>query len=209
MTGSTERTPIARFLSAGRAAVNNSRADCAGITAAGLLLIVLWWLWLPWRAVIIAGVIAAVLGGVSLFFNLRRGRTWHQQDVLLRKLWTAAKRIPSGCALDDPVTGQQIAVERDRGWLILAAGDPASHDGPDATVSRYMLGRWAAPNPPPMFRHLAAVSDVSPARWRWRQHWQFLDMHAQARGLEVTADELADLLAQVNRAMAQAAAPRA
>ena len=67
--------------------------------------------------------------------------------------------------LADPGTGELLSAERERGWLTLAVTDPPQ-PGRASTVSRYMLGRWAAPNPPPLFRHLATLDDLPPARWR-------------------------------------------
>jgi hypothetical protein len=98
---------------------------------------------------------------------LRRGRAWHEQEVLLRRLWAAVKRIPSGYVLADPQTGELLSAEREKGWLTLAVTDPPE-PGRASTVTRYMLGKWAAPQQPPLFRHMAALDDLPPARWRWR-----------------------------------------
>jgi len=121
------------------------------------------WLWFPYLALLIAGAVVAAAGAVSLAADLRRGRAWHQQDVLLRKLWIAVKRIPSGYVLADPDTGELLSAEREKGWLTLAVTDPPEPSRA-STVTRYMVGRWAAPNPPPLYQHLAPLDDLPPAR---------------------------------------------
>jgi hypothetical protein len=174
-----------------------SLGDSAGITAYGLAAIIAW-LWFPYRALIIAGAIVAALGGASLIKNLRRGRSWREQDVLIRKLWTAAKRLPSDVVLADPDSGDLITIERERSWLTLAVTDaPAS--GTQAVVTRYPLGRWAAPNQPPVHRHMGGLGDPPPARWRWQQRWQLDQNNQQSGALEVSAGELSALIAQLGR----------
>jgi len=139
-----------------------SRGDSAGLMAYGIAALVAW-LWFPYLALLIAGAVVAAAGAVSLAADLRRGRAWHQQDVLLRKLWIAVKRIPSGYVLADPDTGELLSAEREKGWLTLAVTDPPEPSRA-STVTRYMVGRWAAPNPPPLYQHLAPLDDLPPAR---------------------------------------------
>jgi hypothetical protein len=179
--------------------MTGSRGDSAGIAGIGIAAVAAW-LWFPYRGLIIAGAVIAALGAWSLAGDLRRGRAWHQQDVMLRKLWTAAKRVPSGYVLTDPDTGELLSIERERGWLTLAVTDPPGPGRSEAIVTRYMLGKWAAPMPPPLFRHLAGLADLPPAGWRWRQHAQLAAYNAETGALKVTTDELAELLAQVRRA---------
>src|SRR5262245_60630644 len=69
-----------------------------------------------------AAVTAA--GALWLLTVLSRGQAWPEQDVLLRQLWAAAKRIPSGYVLCDPDTGELLGAERERAWLTLAVIDP-------------------------------------------------------------------------------------
>jgi hypothetical protein len=71
--------------------------------------------------------------------------------------------VPSDVVLADPETGDLLTVERERGWLMLAVTDPPEL-GSQPIVTRYPLGQWAAPNPPPLHSHLAALDDVPPAR---------------------------------------------
>ncbi len=157
------------------------------------------WLWFPCLALLIAGVVVTAVRAVSLVTVLSRGRDWHEQEVLLRKLWAAVKRIPSGYVLCDPDTGELLGAERERGCLTLAVTDPPE-PGRVSTVTRYMLGKWAASLPPPLFRHMAAVDDLPPARWRLRKQAWLADFNAKAGALEMTTDEIARLLGQVNRA---------
>ncbi len=138
-------------------------------------------------------------GAASLAAGLRRGRAWHEQDVMLRRLWAAVKRIPSGYVLTDPETGELLTAERERGWLTLAVTDPP-RPGAAAVVSRYPLGRWAAPDPPPVFRHMVGLDGIPPARWGWRQKAAMLDFNQRTGAAEVTAAELAGLLDQLRRA---------
>lgn len=179
--------------------MTGTRGDSAGLTAAGAAAIMAW-LWFPYRALIIAGVIITIAGLAGLISSARHGRAWHEQDVLIRKLWTAAKKVPSGIVLTDPATGELLTVERERGWLTLAVTDPPA-PGARALVTRYPLGLWAAPNFPPLYRHLGALDDLPPARWRWRQKSQLLYLNSQSTALEVPAGELTGLRDQLTRAV--------
>ncbi len=175
-----------------------SRGDAAGITGAGIAAMVAW-VWFPYLALLVAGAVVTVMGGASLVGILRRGRAWHQQDMLLRRLWAAVKRIPPGYVVMDPDTAELLTAERERGWLTLAVTDPPQ-PGCAATVTRYMIGRWAAPERPPLFRHMAALDDLPPARWRFsRQAW-LADFNAKVGALEVSTEEISGLLEQVKRA---------
>src|SRR5260370_38045292 len=80
-----------------------SRGDAAGITGAGIAAMVAW-VWFPYLALLVAGAVVTVMGGASLVGILRRGRAWHQQDMLLRRLWAAVKRLQHGYAVMDPDT---------------------------------------------------------------------------------------------------------
>jgi hypothetical protein len=175
-----------------------SRGDSAGLMGYGIAALVAC-LWFPYLALLIAGAVMTAVGAVSLVAVLRRGRAWHEQDVMLRRLWAAAKPIPSGYVLADPDTGALLSAERERGWLTLAVTDPPEPDHA-STVTRYMLGRWAAPHPPPLFRHLAALDDLPPARWQLRKQAWLADFNAKAGALEMSTDEIAKLLGQVGRA---------
>jgi hypothetical protein len=95
--------------------------------------------------------------------------------------------------------GSRPAAERDRGFLILAIADPLDHPDPEATVARYMLGFWAVPARPPLYRHLAGVHDMSPTSIGWQQRERLAEFNAMTSAAEVTSEELAGLLDQVIR----------
>ena len=175
-----------------------SRGDSAGITAVGLAALIAY-AWFPYLWLLIAGAIVALIGAAGLVGDLRRGREWHRQDVMLRKLWRAVKGIPPGCVLADQECGELLAAERDRSWLTLAVTELAPPDS-TTTVARYALGRWAAPDRPPLYRHLGALDDPPPSRWRWRQQAALAEFNARTGAMAVSTEELAALLAQVTRA---------
>ncbi len=74
--------------------------------------------------------------------------------------------------------------------------------GGQPVVTRYPLGQWAAPNPPPLHRHMAAQDDIPPARWRWQQKSLLAYSNRRAGALEVAPDELAGLMEQLRRSAA-------
>ena len=121
--------------------------------------------------------------------------------MLIRKLWAAVKHIPSDYVLADPETGELLSVERERGWLTLVITDPPDPSGP-ALVTRYTLRAWAAPVPPPLFRHLAGLDDIPSARWRLRQKAWLAHVNEQTGALKVTWAEVAALIEQVGRTSA-------
>lgn len=178
------RSPLKTAIGKLRTVFAGSRGDSAGLMAYGIAALVAW-VWFPYLALLIAGAVVTAAAGASLIAILRRGRAWHEQDVLLRRLWAAVRRIPSGYVLADPETGELLSAEREKGWLTLAVTDPPEM-GRETTVTRYMVGRWAAPNPPPLFRHMAALDDLPPARWRLRKQAWLADFNAKAGALEVT-----------------------
>jgi hypothetical protein len=49
-----------------------------------------------------------------------------------------------------------------------------------AVVTRYALGKWAAPNPPPLHRHQGPTGDIPPARWSWQQRAVLEDLSSQS-----------------------------
>ncbi len=180
--------------------MTGSRGDSAGVLGIGVAAAAAYF-WFRYPVLLVVGGLLALGGAVSLAADLRRGRAWHEQDIMLRKLWTAVKRVPSGYVLTDPASGELLTVERERGWLTLAVTDPPQ-PGAEAAVSRYPLGKWAAPEQPPLFRHIAGLDDLPPARWRWRQQAALLEFNTRTGAAEVTTAELAALLDQVNRAWA-------
>jgi hypothetical protein len=139
---------------------------------------------------------------LSLAADIRRGRERHRQDVLIAKLWTAAKRIPPGTLLEDPVTRCRVSAERDGGFLILAIADPADYPDAETTVARYTLAYWSVQARPPLYRHLAGIHDTSPAQLRWQQRERLAEFNAMTSAAEVSTEELAALVVQVARCTA-------
>jgi hypothetical protein len=118
--------------------------------------------WFPYRAVLITGAAVTAFGAVMLGVVVSRGRAWHEEDVLIRRLWALVKRLSPGRASADPVTGELLSAERERGWLTLVVSDTPGM-GEQTVVASYLVGRWGVPVPPPMYRHVASVVDVPPA----------------------------------------------
>jgi hypothetical protein len=152
----------------------------------------------PYLAVLVTGATVGVVAGAALIADLRRGRDWHRQDVLVRRLWTAVKRIPPGYVIADPDTGELISVDRERGWLTLAVADPL-RPGREQLVTRYLVGHWGAPMPPPLIRHVGALDDVPPARMSLRQQAWLAGFSTRAGALQATPAEQTALLEQVWR----------
>jgi hypothetical protein len=127
---------------------------------------------------------------------------------MIRELWSAARRLPAGRVLQDPVTGSGIFAERERGFLTLAIADPPGPGDPawqrDATVTRYLLGFLASPSPPPLFRRTAPLHENSLAPMPWRQARALLRFNDQTGASEATPGELAELRLQLERVIAAA-----
>jgi len=184
--------------------MRGARGDATAVTAAGLAATAASW-WFPYSAVLITGAAVTVFGAVMLGVVVSRGRAWHEQDVLIRRLWALVKRLPPGRAFADPVTGELLSAERERGWLTLVVSDTPGR-GKQTVVASYLAGRWGAPAPP-LYRHVASVVDVPPARWSWRQRAQFADFNAKTGALELAPAEFAVLCSQVQRTIAAAMPP--
>ncbi len=195
-----------------------SRIEAAAALVVGLA-VVASYLWFPHPAVLFVGAFIAGLGTAALLGALRRSPMLRRQEVMIRALWSTGRRWPSGLVLRDPVTDSEVTVERERGFLALVIIDQADDDpsGPDdasarrrgATATRYLLGFGAAPVPPPLLRHTAAVHDPSPLRMSWRQAGALVHFNELTGAMEASTEELADLRAQVDRTIAAAAEGRA
>lgn len=175
--------------------VRSSREEHAVLCGAGVAAALVY-LRFPYLALLATGGMVAVTGGVALISGLRRGRDWHRQDVLVRQLWAVVKRIPPGYVIAGPDTGELISVERERGWLTVAVADPP-RPGQEQLVTRYLVGHWAAPMPPPLVRHVGALDDVPPARMSPRQQARHAGFSTRAGALQPTTAELTALLEQV------------
>jgi hypothetical protein len=185
--------------------MRGARGDAIAVTAAGLAVMAAPW-WFPYHAVLITGAAVTVFGASMLGVVVSRGRAWHEQDVLICRLWSLVKRLPSGRAFTDPVTGELLSVERERGWLTLVVSDTPGM-GKQTVVASYLVGRWGVPVPPPLCRYVASVVDVPPAQWSWRQRAQFAAFNAKTGALELAPAEFAVLCSQVRRIIAAAIPP--
>jgi len=95
--------------------VRASRGQDAILCGAGVAA-ALAYLRYPYLALLVTGAMVGVVAGVALIADLRRGRDWHRQDVLVRQLWTTVKRIPPGYIIVDPdasrPTARRVAAAR-------------------------------------------------------------------------------------------------
>jgi hypothetical protein len=114
----------------------------------------------------------------------------------------AVKRWPAGQGLTDPVTGDELTVERERGFLILAISDADTGQVP--MVTRYLLGWLAAPNPPPPFRHTGPAGEPSPVRMSLNQAGALLAFNEQTGAMQATAADLVELRERLDRTIAAA-----
>lgn len=182
-----------------------SRGEAAALTTAGLA-VTGSYLWFPHMALLIVGVLITVLGSSGLVSVLRWSPEKRRQEMMIRDLWSTARRWPSGLMLRDPVTGSGISVERERGFLTLAITDPLDRDdlgeGRVTTVTWYVLGFLAAPEQPSLLRHTTALHDASPARMSWQQAGELLHFNDLTGAMDATSDELAELRAQLDRTIA-------
>lgn len=177
------------------------------VVAAGLAISTSY-LWLPG---IFALIVSAFIAGIAVsWFAAWRHRSPadREQRQMIQDLWSAAHRLQAGRVLEDPVTGRGLAIERERGFVTLAVADPRRSDDPnerrEATVTRYMLGFLGSPIPPPLLRHTAPLDEDVPARMPWRQARGLLRFNDQTGAMETSAGELAELRAQLGRAIAAA-----
>jgi hypothetical protein len=79
-------------------------------------------------------------------------------------------------------------------------GDQDQHE--TAMVSRYPLGFFRAPGPPPVLRYIGPLADDSPVRMSWRRLAGMTDFNKKTGALETSADELKQLREQLVRTMA-------
>jgi hypothetical protein len=174
------------------------RLEAALLATVGLALAAsyLWWqqLWLASVGAVITGVSAAALIGA-----IRRPPILRERDRRIRSLWALARRIPGDTVLVDPRTGRQINIGRQRRLLTLAVADPA--DQPKPTITRYMLGFAAAASPAPLFRHTTTRHRPAPATLSLQQACELLRHNERSGATQARTDELADVHAQLKRAI--------
>lgn len=134
------------------------RGALLALTGVAATLSYVWWrhLW-----VLLLGVVLAGLGASALLRAIRRSPALREQDRMIGCLWALLRRLPNGTVLVDSVTGHELSVERESGFLAFVVAYPADHVA--ATVTRYMVGFAAAPARPPLFRHVAAPRRSPPS----------------------------------------------
>lgn len=144
-----------------------SRGDSAGVLGIGAAVAAAY-IWFRYPVLLVAGGLLALGGAVSLAADLRRGRSWHEQDVMLRKLWTAAKRADParagsassrapGALRHGPrwPTVPQRERQPDPALNLLARVAKGPGPGAEAGAARYTAPA-AALRPAPLWGHLAA-----------------------------------------------------
>lgn len=154
-------------------------------------------------------MLGAALTGVALAWLvrvLRRSPDHRRQVELIRRLWATARRLPADTVLSDPLTDHSLWVERRRGFVTLATLDPGEEatpgNGRDALVTRYLLGFWTAPLPPPLVRHVCGLDEPPPERMSWREAMEVSRLNETTGAMETPTDELLHLLEQIDRAVA-------
>lgn len=178
-----------------------SQREEGAIAAVTGLAVIGFWLWFGHLALLIFGAVYGGIGLLVLAGTLRGGQTYHQYDTMVRWLWSATRQLPDGQELTDPATGATLTVEREGGRTILAVR-PAEQDSATGTVTRYVVGAGNAPaGPPPLLSHIAPAAAPSPLRRRWVT-WHLINLDVATGGAtQVSSAEVAELWAQVIRAL--------
>jgi hypothetical protein len=154
--------------------------------------------WLP----IIAGIVTG-LGAAMLAANLRKGCAWRQQELAIRRLWRMARRMPPGTTFIDPETGQGITAGRYRGSVVLVVTETAVDEqtAREAIQTVYLLGRGAAPNPPPLLRRVGPAGEPVTVCTPFSQRLGMLAFNDIAGGaLQTGLDEILVVQAAADRA---------
>jgi hypothetical protein len=131
-----------------------------------------------------------------------------RQGRAITRLFAFGSRWPNdghtSLIATDPETGDLVAFEVDRGYLMLVTSslDQAGDDGM-AFAYRYLLGRYV-PKAPPLLRHLGPITEYEtvPSRIGWRRRFGLDTFNHQTGALGVSAAETEELLAQAQRALA-------
>lgn len=104
----------------------------------------------------------------------------------------------------DPETGQYIGVDRHHTMLEIVVSDldftdPGTDDVPDAVVTAYHLGSVWRPMPPPIMRMHTPLNQTGTRTWS--EAGDLLDFNDHTGAMNTSAAELANLHAQLNRAL--------
>jgi len=160
-----------------------------------------WWLFAA------ALLVAFIAGTLWSRWKQKRRRTPDEtaERVEIRALWHLAKQVPTRELLRDPETGRYIGVDRHHSMLEVLVSDldftdPRTDDVTDAVVTAYHLGSVWRPMPPPVMRMHTPLNDTGTSR-TWREAGDLLDFNDHTGAMNTSATELADLHAQLNRAL--------
>lgn len=156
--------------------------------------------WFDYLALMIIGAAYTAVCLLTLIRPILGGKTYHQYDEMVRWIWSATRRLPDGQELIDPSTGATITVERERGQTVLAVRS-ADQDPTFGTVTRFVIGTSHMPAPPLLLSHTAPTEMPSPLRGRWVL-LRLIGLNVSTGGaMRVGTAEVADLWAQVVRAL--------
>ncbi|MFC3453365.1 hypothetical protein [Amycolatopsis speibonae] len=159
-----------------------------------------WWL--------LAAIPAAFAAGIAWSaWRRKQGRSAEEtaQGAVIRDLWDLARTVPTRTLFRDPDTGHWLGVDRHHTMLEIVVSDleftdPAADLVPDAIVTSYHLGSVWRPMPPPIMRMHHPLNDTDTAR-TWEEAGEMLDFNERTGAMDSTAEELADLHAQLERAL--------
>jgi hypothetical protein len=183
--------------------ITGQRINPALLVAAGLAIAssYFWWSYV-WLSLI--GLLTAGVGVSALVRTFRRPPALRQQRRLIRDLWSLLQQAPTDIPLIDPVTSNELFVEREQDNLALAIARP--QDRIDGTVTRYVVGLGGAPLPPPLFRH-TTVRQGQPGSFSAQSADGMLHLNVMSGARETTSDELAEVGAQLRRAITASSRP--
>jgi hypothetical protein len=166
--------------------------------------------WFPYRALLVTGAVIAGLGALALLAVLRRGPAWRVQERLIRRLWRMTRRIPYDQVVLDPATGRRFSTGHRQGFLCFRRGfltlDVTGPDGADSdvTLTRYVVGFIGQPLTPPLFRYQEPLRGTR-RPMSWRQANALLRFNDAIGAMEADQAEIAEVCAQLGRAIATAA----
>jgi hypothetical protein len=162
----------------------------------------LWWLGAATAAVAVAGYLSS---SRSQRRRLRADPVFTAQEQMIRRLWKTARGLPAGTVITDPLTGSGLTAERASGFLTLVVIEPPASAAPGqsdaALVHRYMLGFAGRPLRPPLFHDVTAARNP-PQSMPWRRTMDALQLAEQTGVADTDSVELADLVIQLDRALA-------
>lgn len=173
-----------------------------------VIVIVGFCLWYIWHPPVWALLVGAVVVGIAVSWYFNRPRlspaARAEQDAI-RALWSLARRLPRKGMLHDSVSGHLVGADRRFGMLTLFVADrPPPKDGSDdldAVGTWYMLSSFGRPMPPPLLRRQGPLVEGGADSMSWSQAGELLRFNDATGAMNVTPDELAELLLKLQRAL--------